>query len=220
MDRNAGVIPFRSVQGDGPETALADYAGACRRRIWLIVACAVGFAGVAAAWSFLQTPLYQAKATVVVEQEGQSALEKDRSYSPDRSPDYFQTQFELMKSHHVYNRTAKLLHLSERPEYERKPSALGSLLSGIMPGPPKEADEPSSDEVDERLLTRFAETVEIVPMRGARLAHVIATSEDPKFAALVANTLASVYIERTQELNALSKDRCGFLRFAKEGKIH
>lgn len=207
MDRNAGVIPFRSVQGEGPETALADYAGACRRRIWLIVACAVGFAGVAAAWSFLQTPLYQAKATVVVEQEGQSALEKDRSYSPDRSPDYFQTQFELMKSHHVYNRTAKLLHLSERPEYERKPSALGSLLSGIMPGPPKGADEPSSDEVDERLLTRFAETVEIVPMRGARLAHVIATSEDPKFAALVANTLASVYIERTQELNALSKEK-------------
>lgn len=207
MDRNAGVIPFRSVQGDGPETALADYAGACRRRIWLIVACAVGFAGIAAAWSFLQTPLYQAKATVVVEQEGQSALEKDRSYSPDRSPDYFQTQFELMKSHHVYNRTAKLLHLSERPEYERKPSALGSLLSGIMPGPPKGADEPSSDEVDERLLTRFAETVEIVPMRGARLAHVIATSEDPKFAALVANTLASVYIERTQELNALSKEK-------------
>jgi len=207
MDRNAGVIPFRSVQGDGPETALADYAGACRRRIWLIVACAVGFAGIAAAWSFLQTPLYQAKATVVVEQEGQSALEKDRSYSPDRSPDYFQTQFELMKSHHVYNRTAKLLHLSEQPEYERKPSALGSLLSGIMPGPPKGADEPSSDEVDERLLTRFAETVEIVPMRGARLAHVIATSEDPKFAALVANTLASVYIERTQELNALSKEK-------------
>jgi capsular exopolysaccharide synthesis family protein len=207
MDRNAGVIPFRSVQGDGPETALADYAGACRRRIWLIVACAVGFAGIAAAWSFLQTPLYQAKATVVVEQEGQSALEKDRSYSPDRSPDYFQTQFELMKSHHVYNRTAKLLHLSERPEYERKPSALGSLLSGIMPGPPKGADEPSSDEVDERLLTRFTETVEIVPMRGARLAHVIATSEDPKFAALVANTLASVYIERTQELNALSKEK-------------
>ena len=205
--RNAGVIPFRSIQDDGPETALADYAGACRRRIWLIVACAVGFAGIAAAWSFLQTPLYQAKATVVVEQEGQSALEKDRNYSPDRSPDYFQTQFELMKSHHVYNRTARLIHLSERPEFERKPSALGSLLSGIMPGPPKGADEPSSDEVDERLLARFAETVEIVPMRGARLAHVIATSEDPKFAALVANTLSSVYIERTQELNALSKEK-------------
>ena len=44
--------------------------GACRRRVWLIVAFVVGFAGVAAVWSFIQTPLYQAKATVVVEQVG------------------------------------------------------------------------------------------------------------------------------------------------------
>ena len=36
---------------------------------------------------------------------------------------------------------------------------------------------------------------------------MIATSEDPKFAALIANTLASVYIERTQELNAVSKEK-------------
>jgi polysaccharide biosynthesis transport protein len=215
MDRNAGVIPFRSVQGDGPETALADYAGACRRRIWLIVACAVGFAGIAAAWSFLQTPLYQAKATVVVDKAGPSGLERDREYRQDLTPEYFQTQFELMKSHHIFQRTAQLLHLSERPEYKPNPSALKSLWGSIFPGPPSmdavglkngEA-ELSSERVDDRLLKRFAETVEIVPIRGARLAHVIATSEDPQFAALIANTLASVYIERTQELNAVSKEK-------------
>jgi capsular exopolysaccharide synthesis family protein len=207
MDRNAGVIPFRSVQGDGPETPLADYAGACRRRIGLIAACAVGFAVAAAAWSFLQTPLYQAKATVVVDHAGPGGLERDRESRQDLTPEFFQTQFELMKSHHVFQRTAQLLHLPERPEYERKPSALQSLLGARMPAPPKGADELSSEEVDDRLLDQFAETVQIVPIRGARLAHVIATSEDPKFAALTANTLASVYIERTQELNALSKEK-------------
>lgn len=207
MDRNTGFIPFQQVQDDGPESAFADYAGACRRRIWLIVACTVGFAVVAAVWSLVQMPLYQAKATVVVDHAGPGGLERDRESRQDLTPEFFQTQFELMKSHHVFQRTAQLLHLSERPEYERKPSALGSLLSVIMPGPPKGADEPSSDEVDDRLLNRFAETVEIVPIRGARLAHVIATSEDPKFAALIANTLASVYIDRTQELNALSKEK-------------
>jgi succinoglycan biosynthesis transport protein ExoP len=123
MDRNADFIPFQSVQDDGPETILADYASACRRRVWLIVAFAVGFAGVAAVWSLIQTPLYQAKATVVIDQEGQSALDKDRGYHPDLTPEYFQTQFELMKSHHVFHRTAQLLHLSEQPEYEQKPSA-------------------------------------------------------------------------------------------------
>jgi polysaccharide biosynthesis transport protein len=205
MGRNTDFISVQPVQGDGPEAALADYAGACRRRIRLIVAFAVGFAVVAAVWSLLQTPMYQAKASVVVNQEGQSALDKDRYYNPDLTPEYFQTQFELMKSHHVFQRTAQLLHLSERPEYKANPSALQLLLGGILPAPPsmdvvglkKGAAELSSEEVDDRLLKRFAETVEIVPIRGARLAHVVATSEDPKFAAQVANTLASVYIERT-----------------------
>ncbi len=215
MDRNAEFIPHQSAQGDAAETALTDYVGACRRRIWLIVAFAGGVAVVAAVWSLLQTPLYQAKATVVVNQEGPSALDKDRGYNPDLTPEYFQTQFELMKSHHVFLRTAQLLHLSERPEYKPNPSALQSLLSSIFPAPPSldavgpknGASEPSSEEVDDRLLKHFSETVEIVPIRGARLAHVVATSEDPKFAAQVANTLASVYIERTQELNALSKEK-------------
>ena len=215
MNRNADFIPFQSAQSDGPETALVDYARACRRRIKLIVACAVGFAVVAAVWSLMQTPLYQSKATVVVNQEGPSALDKDRGYNPDLSPEYFQTQFELMKSHHVFQRTAQLLHLSERPEYKPNPSALRSLVGGLMPAPPtmdvrapnNGATEPSSEEVDDRLLKRFSESIDIVPIRGARLAHVIATSEDPKFAAQIANTLASVYIERTQELNALSKEK-------------
>ncbi|TKB73873.1 MAG: polysaccharide biosynthesis tyrosine autokinase [Nitrospira sp.] len=215
MDRNADFIPFQSAQGDGPETALVDYARACRRRIKLIVACAVGFAVVAAVWSLMQTPLYQSKATVVVNQEGPSALDKDRGYNPDLTPEYFQTQFELMKSHHVFQRTAQLLHLSERPEYKPNPSALRSLVGGLMPAPPtmdvrapnNGATEPPSEEVDDRLLKRFSESIDIVPIRGARLAHVIATSEDPKFAAQTANTLASVYIERTQELNALSKEK-------------
>ncbi len=215
MARNADFIPFQSTQGDGPETALVDYARACRRRIKLIVACAVGCAVVAAVWSLMQTPLYQSKATVVVNQEGPSALDKDRGYNPDLTPEYFQTQFELMKSHHVFQRTAQLLHLSERPEYKPNPSALSSLLGGLLPAPPrmnadaleKKATDSSPEVVDDRLLKRFSETVDIVPIRGARLAHVIATSEDPKFAAQVANTLASVYIERTQELNALSKEK-------------
>ena len=213
MNHNAGYIPFQSVQGDGPETALTDYAGACRRRVWFIVAFAVGFAAVAAVWSLVQTPIYQARATVVVDQAGPGSLERDRESRTDLTPEYFQTQFELMKSHHVFQRTAQLLHLSEQPEYKLNPS-LWSLVVGMMPAaevgvvaPKKRAAERSQEEVDDRLLMRFAETIEIVPIRGARLAHVIASSEDPEFAALTANTLASVYIERTQELNAVSKEK-------------
>lgn len=215
MNRAEGMIPLQSVQSDSQETALADYVAACRRRVWLIVAIAAGFGGMAGVWSFMQIPLYQAKATVVVEQIGPSGLDKDRDYrQSDISPEYFQTQFELMKSHYIFQRTAQLIHLSEQPEYQPKPSSLWSMARGMMPTadedvvvPKKNTTEQAPEQVDERLLKRFTETIEIVPIRGARLAHVIATSADPQFAALIANTLASVYIERTQELNAVSKDK-------------
>lgn len=215
MNRNEGLIPLQSDEGDGPETVLADYVGACRQRVWLIVAIAAGCAVAAAVWSFMQTPQYQAKATVVVEQVGPSGLEKDRDYrQSDLSPEYFQTQFELMKSHYVFQRTAQLLHLSEQPEYKPNPSILSSIVGGMMPAadsdvvaPGERVDEQGPKEIDERLLKRFAEAIEIVPIRGARLAHVIATSVDPKFAAQIANTLASTYIERTQELSAVSKEK-------------
>lgn len=222
MTRDDGSIVLQSVDNNGHETVLAEYAGACRRRLWLIVAITVGCAGAAAIWSFMQLPQYQAKATVVVEQVGSKGFEYDRSYrQSDLSPEYFQTQFELMKSHYVFQRTAELLRLSEQSEYQRKPSIvssmmgdLSSMVSQMLPAAVTNVVRPEGDddrnvpgEQDERVLKRFAEAIEIVPIRGARLAHVIATSEDSEFAARIANTLASTYIERTQELNALSKDK-------------
>ncbi len=215
MNRNIDMLPFESVQADGPEKTLAEYADVFRQRVWLIVAVAIGFAGVAGGWSYMQTPLYQAKATVVIDQEGPGGLEKEKAYyHPDYSPEYFQTQFELMKSHFVLQRTAQLLHLPEQPEYKTKPSAISSMFVRVMPAAFQEflasakgVPEMTPEEAEDRLVKRFTKSIEIMPIRGARLAHIIATSEDPKFAALVANTLASVYIERTQDLNSHSKEK-------------
>ncbi|HMS86385.1 MAG TPA: polysaccharide biosynthesis tyrosine autokinase [Nitrospira sp.] len=215
MIRDGDSISRQSAETNGRETVLTEYAGACRRRVWLIVAIAVGCAGAAAIWSFMQIPRYQAKATVVVEQVGRSGLDYDRDYHQgDLSPEYFQTQFELMKSHYVFQRTAQLLHLSERLEYKPKLSIFSSMMGDILPAAIADVVGFNGDvgtqglgEGDERLLKQFAEAVEIVPIRGARLAHVMATSDDPEFAARIANTLASTYIERTQELNALSKEK-------------
>lgn len=194
-----------------PENPVREYIAACRRHLWLIVFVAAFFAVGAAVWSILQTPIYQARATVVIESQTPGGLERDKSgYHLDNSPEYFQTHFELLKSHQVIRRTADLLKLSQRPEYQSKPSWLGNLLpewihqlwqSRGRDGPPSPAS------AEERLLNRFSSTVEIMPIRGARLAHITVSSEDPAFAALAANTLISVYMERNQELSSLSREQ-------------
>ncbi|MEP6890714.1 MAG: Wzz/FepE/Etk N-terminal domain-containing protein, partial [Nitrospirota bacterium] len=57
------------------ENPLNEYWAACRQRIWLIVLVAGCFTVTAAVWSLLQTPIFQAKATVVIENQGPEGLE-------------------------------------------------------------------------------------------------------------------------------------------------
>ncbi len=204
----------KAVMSDESEHTLSEYATACWRHRWLIV-LVVGCFGIGAVvWSFLQVPVFQAKATVVIDNPTPGGLDKDKSFYPDNSPEYFQTHFELMKSHFVLQRTARLLDLAERPEYQPKPSAIKQFLKSLLPEsvlafvkPVKKEAVDSVDDAEEGLIKQFAQDIEIMPIRGARLAHVTANAIDPELAAQIANTLVSVYIERNQELSTNSKEQ-------------
>jgi polysaccharide biosynthesis transport protein len=213
MERSHGLPTDRvaSAVMDEREHPLREYAGACRRHAWLILLIAGGFAAAAGIWSILQTPIYQSRATVVIESQAPGGLEKDKSYYQlDNTPEYFQTHFELLKSHQVLRRAVDQLKLSQRPEYQPQPSLLDKAIPKWMSAwwQPKKQEGQSAEEAEqERLLKQFLNNVEIMPIRGARLAHVTVSSQDPAFAALAANTLVSVYVERNQELSSTSREQ-------------
>jgi polysaccharide biosynthesis transport protein len=213
MNHTTDIVTSQIVHDNGEENSLADYLIVLRRHLWLIVISGVGVAIAAAVWSYLQTPIYQAKATVVIELEGPGTLEKEY-YRQDVSPEYFQTHFELMRSHQVLQRTAQLLHLSQRPEYQRQSSALKKAIYTLLPAAmlefwksKKDTSKVSLEEREDNLLQRFSEQIDIMPVRGARLAHITVNSEDPEFAAQAANTLASVYIDTKLELSSKTKEK-------------
>ena len=214
MNQKTDIITVQPSQVDTSETGLAEYVTICRRRWWLIAIITAGFAVAAATWSFLQIPIYQAKATVVIDQDGSRNYEKDKYYPTDTSPDYFQTHFELMKSHYVLQRAAQLLNLSQQSEYKwinspRQQTVFPIRLQGILDFLEPKADraQSSAEDQEDAVVKNFGSHVEVMPIRGARLAYITVSSIDPKFAALAANTLTSVYIERTQELKSLSSKK-------------
>ena len=221
MEQNRGfsntkgeIVTVTPIAVNEAANTFNEYGAACKHHIWLIALVAGCFAVTAAVWSLLLTPIYQAKATVVIENQGPEGLEKDKSNYPDNSPEYFQTHFELLKSHHVLQQTAHLLKLSDRPEYQPQPSAVDNFLKKVLPSsiqdfwqPKQNNGSQSAEEAEERQINLFEHDIEIMPLRGARLAYVTASSFDPVFAALAANTLVSVYIERNQELSANSKEQ-------------
>jgi capsular exopolysaccharide synthesis family protein len=195
---------------DEPLSPWQEYLEACRQHRWLIAGIALVFVLAAAAWSLLQTPMYQSRATVVIESPGPGGLDREETaYHLDNTPEYFQTHFELLKSYHVLRQTAQMLKLSERPEYRPRDNWVGTLTGWLYAfWPSKPSGLPSGvDPIEERLLAQFGEDVDIMPIRGARLAHVTVMATDPVFAARAANTLVSVYIERNQELSSTSREQ-------------
>jgi polysaccharide biosynthesis transport protein len=189
-----------------------EYLGMLSRYRWLVGGLAIAGAIAAAGWSYSQKPIYQGKAMVVIQEEAPDALQHDRARRSDVSPEYFQTHFELMKSQAVLQQTAARLKLSEQSEYGPETGGLGSWLAAKVPplqnllrGESETAT--SAGPKDELLRRRFSQQVEVMPIRGARLAHIIVNSEDPQFAALAANTLVSVYVERAQALELEGKEK-------------
>lgn len=109
----------------------------------------------------------------MIENPTPGGLDKDKSFYPDNSPEYFQTHFELMKSHFVLQRTARLLELSDRPEYQPKPSAIRQFLKSLLPNavltflrPAQKEKVDSVDDAEEALIKQFAQDIEIMPIRG------------------------------------------------------
>src|SRR6185295_9170529 len=99
---------------------------------------------------------------VVIEREGSGALDKDKYQQADNSPEYFQTHFELMRSHKVLKRAAQLLQLSAQPEYQPRPSAIKAKILGLLPEaigvwlkPSENVAATSEDEKEDRLLKSF-----------------------------------------------------------------
>ena len=212
MNSTIDLAPMSLMQAGERPSLFQDYLAICKRRWWIIAASAIGVALVAAVWSFSVKPTYQAKATLVIQQEGHDALERERGGALDTSPEYFQTHFELLRSHYVLKETAARVKLAEQAEYRAPDAGAASWTASVRKSieqlfgsqlPKGTAAQTIQDDI---LLRRFSDHIQILPVRGARLAHVIVLAGDAEFAALAANTLVTVYIERAEELNRQTKE--------------
>jgi len=169
------------------ESYLRDFFQVLMHRWGVILLSTLCCAVLAALWSFLQTPEFESTATLLIEHEYQGPLQKSNSPVADSSPDYYETHFELLKSRRVIEKAAHALKLLERSEY----TVPAGWAGGEQPLDPWE-----------QALVRFEQKIKIKPVRGARLAKIIAQSNDASFAAEAANAIASAYIQLNEEVHA------------------
>lgn len=234
MDQQPNIAELEPLTEDS-QFNLSEYVHLIRRRLGRIVILALGCAGVAFVWSLVQTPIYKATAGVVIESQAPQVLrtgEEDGRFEAEE----FQTHVNLMTSFPVLRDTAQRLEINRWAEYQAQESALKQVIVSLglewvidlksrvserideikkllMPASstsPISYDGLSAEEFPARaerdLVERFRRNVVIEAIRGSMLVRISVLSESAKNAARAANTLATVYIDKTLESRTKSTE--------------
>jgi capsular exopolysaccharide synthesis family protein len=143
-----------------------------RRRRQIIAALALVTTAAAVITVFATKPMYEAKSLVLIEKIGQNTLEKEGVVVESGQDDYYQTQYEIIRSRSLAERVLIELRLANHPEF-----------TGVDP------------------VANLQAACLVAPLRRTRLVTISAASRDPALAAAIANKLAERYVEQNLENN-------------------
>ena len=158
------------------QSQAADYRRLLRKHRWLMTGIFLLTVLTAAIWTFVQVPIYEAVATILIEPEPPKVLNIQDVVPMGGASDrnFYPTQYEIMKSRPVLERAAAALSAKKR--------------AGSVGG--------SSDDAT----TRLSGSVVIEPRRNTRLVLIKVEGPDPALAAEQANAVANAYAKYNVEL--------------------
>jgi polysaccharide biosynthesis transport protein len=154
------------------------------KRRWRVIALSViVLVGATSVYCLVATPWYSAKATVLIEARapqamGEAAVSSVQDPFTSAKYDYYQTQFQLLKSPTLARRVIEDLQLARDPRFNTD----------------EEARETAGAEVRPGLVAQYLQQLTVLPLRGTRLVTVEFESIDPDVAADVANAHARLFV--------------------------
>ncbi len=135
------------------------------------------------------TPVYQASTKVLIERVEPYNLTMMNPYVMPYEPEFYETQYQLIKSTSLTQKVVKMLSLENTYEsYFR-----GQKISAT--------GEKSKADI---LADIISAGIVVSPVKNSKIVTVSFLSTNPEFAALVANSLAKAYIEEILEMRMSS----------------
>lgn len=174
---------------------LDDYLYVLLRRRHAVLAIFLIFAVPACLRAYLARNVFEGTAQILIEHVAPQVLNfKDITADDGGSGDYYQTQYNLLRSRSLAERAVLELNLLADPEYggPRTPEAIEAIKA--MPQGQSRALQGAVDA--------FLGRLSINPARNSRLVAVSFASFRPELAAAGANTLARLYIAQSLEFRS------------------
>ncbi|WP_440872702.1 GumC family protein [Vibrio diabolicus] len=179
------------------------------KKNWLSIAAFTLLFSLTCTWYiYSKASIYQATATLLIQEEQKSALSIEEVYGVDTTKkEYFQTQIAILKSNHIADKVIRELNLTQLPEFtssggvNKKIDQIKSIpfvqdLLNVAPSPKQTAQ---FSESYYQALQAFRSKLDIEPVRNTQLVRIRFRSTDPKLATTIANAVGQAYIDANFE---------------------
>lgn len=190
--------------GQGPDEDainLREYWAIIVKRKWTVISFFLIVLIAVVTATFLMTPVYRASLTLQIERTVAKIVEF-KDVRPDESSqdkDFYQTQYELLKSRTLAERVMGQLGLMDHPLFngKKEPGLFESLSAWAGNKENAKRDAPKNQKPD--MVQKFLDHLTVEPVRNSRLVKVNFDSPDPELSARVANAMADVFIKLNLE---------------------
>lgn len=179
---------------------LREYWQIILRRRWTVLTCfAIVLVAVMTA-TFLMTRIYRATLTLQIEQQESKTAVLGAAAAPNEmaffdSQNFYQTQYELLKSDALAQRVIEQLNLVAPSQTAKKSK---SWLDIFKKDDDKE-DDATPEEAETGLMAGLPGALTVAPVRNSQLVRVHFDSPDPQMAARIANEISVAFIKLNLE---------------------
>jgi polysaccharide biosynthesis transport protein len=164
---------------------------------WLIVASITTSLLLAAAITFMTTPIYRATVSLQIDRESANIVNVEGVQAEEGQGlsglEFYQTHYELLASRSLAERVASTLNLSRNADFHAKKKSFVALAKAAIFGE-EEEKKPSQEEIARSTVAKLSGALTVTPVRGSRLVKVSFDSPFPALAQTIANSYGEVYI--------------------------
>jgi capsular exopolysaccharide synthesis family protein len=213
LDEPAVADPRVTEFGEAP--SLRDYWLLVRKHQRIVVICFLAALAVTALILFSTTPLYTAKATLLIERKEPQVVNIKQVISEPAEAEedsYYESQYQILQSRSLAAEVIKNHALDKNPRFTAsigsknfiaelwgKPIAWLNSLSAPMTPP---SGAPDIYGVKSQLIDSYQSMLEVEPIKRSRLVRIGISAPDPMLAANVANAHASTFVRQGLKLRS------------------
>jgi succinoglycan biosynthesis transport protein ExoP len=186
----------------GDEVDLLSYWRILVKRKWTVLASLAIVLATALVGTLLMTPIYRASATLQIDRDTMQVVQIEGMPQVEGSGanDFYQTQYELLKSRALAERVVGQLGLAGKGDQRlAPPSAWERLRAAVGLGDSSVETEGAAAARKRQVVAAFQKGIVIEPVRNSRLVQIHYDSPDPAFSTKAANALAEGFMASNLE---------------------